>query len=46
MNNQHFDDFLKNKANERSFQFDESYWNEMEQLIDDQGNDKPSVRTA
>jgi hypothetical protein len=43
MKNQNFDKYFENNANERSFDFDESFWNEMETLIDEQDDSKPAA---
>lgn len=43
MKNQNFDKYFENNANERSFDFDESFWNEMEILIDEQDDSKPAA---
>lgn len=43
MKNQNFDKFFKNNADERSFDFDESFWNEMETLIDEQDDSTPTA---
>ena len=43
MKNQNFDKYFKNNADERSYDFDESFWNEMETLIDQQDESTPAT---
>ncbi len=42
MENKNIDQFFKNKADNSSFDFDESYWSEMEALIE-KDNDQPII---
>lgn len=39
-NNQHFDDFIKYKSNQRSFDFDEDQWADMEELLNQEPKGK------